>query len=143
VPHTPGMADPVSWLLIRSGWTVVSADGQEIGRVDEVAGDESHDIFDGLAVATSMLGKPRYVPAEQVGRIEDGTVHLTLTRDQCDDLREYLEPATSVEIEPGGGAVKGELRGLESRFVDPPQSHEHPVNLWRRLWFALRRPFRR
>jgi len=136
------MADPVSWFLIRRGWTVVSADGEEIGRVDEVAGDETHDIFDGLAVATTTLGKPRYVPAEQVGRIEEGTVHLTLTRDQCDELREYLEPATSAEIEPGGGAVKGELRGLESRFVDPPQTQEHPVNFWRRLWFAVRRPFR-
>jgi hypothetical protein len=137
------MADPVSWFLIRSGWTVVSADGHEIGRVDEVTGDETHDIFDGLAVATSMLGKPRYVPAEQVGTIEKGTVHLTLTRDECDQLREYLEPATSAEIEPGGGAVSGELRGLESRFVDPPQTHEHPVNIWRRLWFAVKRPFGR
>jgi hypothetical protein len=143
VPHTPRVADPVSWFLIRSGWTVVSADGHEIGRVDEVTGDETHDIFDGLAVATSMLGKPRYVPAEQVGTIEEGTVHLTITSDQFDQLGEYLEPATSAEIEPGGGAVKGELRGLESRFVDPPQTHEHPMNVWRRLWFAVRRPFKR
>jgi hypothetical protein len=143
VPHTPRVADPVSWFLIRSGWTVVSADGHELGRVDEVTGDETHDIFDGLAVATSMLGKPRYVPAEQVGTIEEGTVHLTITSDQFDQLGEYLEPATSAEIEPGGGAVKGELRGLESRFVDPPQTHEHPMNVWRRLWFAVRRPFKR
>ena len=141
--HTPRVADPVSWFLIRSGWKVVSADGHEIGRVDEVTGDETHDIFDGLAVATSVLGKPRYVPAERVATIEEGTVHLTLTRDECDRLQEYLEPATSAEIEPGGGAVKGELRELESRFVDPPQTKEHPVNLWRRLWFAVRRPFRR
>jgi hypothetical protein len=137
------MADPVSWFLIRSGWTVVSADGHEVGRVDEVAGDETHDIFDGLAVSTGVLGKPRYVPAEQVGTIEEGTIHLTLTRDQCDRLGEYMEPATSAEIEPGGGAVSGELRGLESRFVDPPQTHEHPVNIWRRLWFAVKRPFGR
>ena len=143
MPHTPRMADPVSWFLIRSGWTVVSADGHEIGRVDEVTGDETHDIFDGLAVATSVLGKPRYVPAERVGTIEEGTVHLTLTRDECAGLKEYLEPATSAEIEPGGGAVKGELRELESRFVDPPQTKEHSVNLWRRLWFAVRRPFGR
>jgi hypothetical protein len=133
----------VSWFLIRSGWTVVSADGHEVGRVDEVAGDETHDIFDGLVIATSMLGKPRYVPAEQVGTIEEGTIHLTLSRDQCERLGEYLEPATSAEIEPGGGAVAGELRGLESRFVEPPQTHEHPVNVWRRLWFVVRRPFSR
>src|SRR5437763_15110699 len=119
------MADPVSWFLIRPGWKVVASDGAELGRVDEVAGDEDSDIFDGLAVATSVLGKPRYVPAEQVGRIEEGTVHLTLTRDQCDQLREYFEPATNAEVAPGGGAVSSELRGLESRFVDPPQTHGH------------------
>ena len=133
------MTDPVSWFLIRSGWTVVSADGHQIGRVDEVAGDENHDIFDGLAVATSVLGKPRYVPAEQVGTIEEGTIHLTLTRDEFDRVGEYLEPATSARIDPEGGRIGAELRGLESRFVDPPQKHAHPMNVWRRLSFALRR----
>ena len=54
------MADPVSWLMIRPGWKVYSSDGTEVGAVDEVAGDESQDIFDGLAVATSALGKPIY-----------------------------------------------------------------------------------
>jgi hypothetical protein len=55
--------------MIRPGWKVYSADGAEVGQVDEVAGDDSHDIFDGLAIATSALGKPRYVPAERVGTI--------------------------------------------------------------------------
>jgi hypothetical protein len=137
------MADPVSWFLIRSGWKVVSADGREVGRVDEVTGDEDSDIFDGLAVATSALGRPRYVPAEQVGRIEDGVIHLTLTEDEVKGLGEYLEPATSAEIEPGGGRLAGELRGLESRFVDPPETRAHRMNIWRRLAFALRRLVRR
>jgi hypothetical protein len=137
------VADPVSWFLIRSGWKVVSADGREVGRVDEVAGDEDHDIFDGLAIATRALGRPRYVPAEQVGRIEEGVIHLMLTGDQVDRLGEYLEPPTSAEIEPGGGRVAGELRGLESRFVDPPQTHPHRMNVWRRLGFFVRRLLRR
>src|SRR5262245_60479477 len=115
------MADPVSWFLIRPGWKVVSADGHDVGRVDEVTGDEDHDIFDGLAVAPSALGRPRYVPAEQVGRIEEGVVFLTLSREAVEREGEFLEPPTSAEIEPGGGVVAGELRGLESRFVDPPQ----------------------
>ena len=42
-----GADDPVSWLLIRRGWQVVSSDGAEVGNVDEVVGDDEHDIFDG------------------------------------------------------------------------------------------------
>jgi hypothetical protein len=137
------MADPVSWFLIRPGWKVVSADGHDVGRVDEVTGDEEHDIFDGLAVATSALARPSYVPAEQVTRIEEGVVHLRLTADEVERLGEFLEPATSAEIEPGGGRLLGELRELESRFVDPPQTHPHRINVWRRLGFLLRRLVRR
>ena len=133
------MADPVSWLLIEPGWKVLASDGSEVGQVDEVAGDSNEDIFNGLAVATSAVGKPRYVPAEQVAEITEGTVRLSLTRDDVDRLGEYLEPATSAQIDPKGGMIGAELRGLESRFVDPPQKHAHPVNVWRRLSFALRR----
>jgi hypothetical protein len=83
------MGDPVSWFLIRPGWKVVAADGSEVGTVEDIAGDEDHDIFDGLAVATGILGKPRYVPAEQVRRIEEGTVQLALGPDAASRLGEY------------------------------------------------------
>jgi hypothetical protein len=136
------MGDPVSWFLIRPGWKVVAADGEEIGVVDEVAGDEDHDIFDGLAVATSVLGSPRYVPSEQVTTIEEGVVHVSLGSAEAEQLAAYLEPATNAEIEPGGGRIAAAARGVESRFVDPPEKHAHPVNIWRRLAFLLRRPFR-
>ena len=89
------MADPVSWLMIETGWKVLAADGSEVGEVDEVAGDDTEDIFDGLAIATTALGKPRYVPAEQVTQITDGVVHLSLTPEQVSALGEYLEPATT------------------------------------------------
>jgi hypothetical protein len=137
------MGDPVSWFLIRRGWKVVGSDGADVGTVEEVAGDEDHDIFDGLAVATSALGAPRYVPSEQVGRIEEGVVMLSLTGEEAKRLGDYLEPATNAQIEPGGGRVAGALRGLESRFVDPPERRAHPVNVWRRLVYLLSRPFRR
>src|SRR5881409_2464420 len=107
------MADPVSWLLIRPGWKVVAADGAEIGRVDEVAGDEDVDIFDGLAIATSALGKPRYVPAEQVVEITEGAVRLSISQEQVEQLGEYLEPATSAEIEPDSKGGIGEGVGAE------------------------------
>lgn len=83
------MPDPVSWLMIRPGWKVVASDGEDVGTVDEVAGDDTVDIFDGLAVSTSVLGKPRYVPSEQVGQILEGEVHLTISSEQAKSLAEY------------------------------------------------------
>src|SRR5207237_4642092 len=99
VRQTGEVADPVSWLLIEPGWKVLAADGSEVGKVDEVTGDSNADIFDGLAIATSALGKPRYVPSEQVAEIVEGTVRLKLSPEQVEALDEYLEPATSAEIE--------------------------------------------
>lgn len=132
------MADPVSWYLIRPGWKVVAADGAEFGSVDEVAGDENADIFDGLAVATGTFAKPRYVPAEQVGAIEEGVVHLTVDSAEAARLGEYLEPATSAEIDPAGGRAGAAVHKVES-LLDPPQTHAHPMNVWRRIAFAVRR----
>jgi hypothetical protein len=138
------MADPVSWLMIETGWDVLAADGSKVGEVDEVAGDDTEDIFDGLAVATSALGAPRYVPAEQVVEITNGSVRLSLTPEQVEQLPEYVEPATSLEIEPEskgglGESVAAELREVEAKAVAPIQEHEHPMNFWRRLAFFFRR----
>jgi hypothetical protein len=137
-------ADPVSWLLIRPGWKVVAADGSAIGDVDEVVGDENQDIFDGLAIATSAFGRPRYVPAEEVDRITDGVVHLRTNAEDAHAFGEYLEPASSEQIEAeskGGLAeeLRGDLRDLEGRVLAPTQRHEHAMNIWRRIWFFFRR----
>jgi len=142
------MADPVSWLMIETGWKVIASDGSEVGEVDEIAGDSSLDIFDGLAIATSAFGKPRYVPAEQVAEITEGTVRLKLTKDQVDQLGEYLEPATSAEIEGDnkaglGASVGAEARELEGKVFAPTQKREHSMNVWRRIAFFVRRLFRR
>jgi hypothetical protein len=138
------VADPVSWLLIRPGWKVLASDQTEVGEVDEVAGDDNADIFDGLAIATSAFGKPRYVPSEQVGQITEGYVHLTLTPEQVAALGEYREPATSAIIEPdssggAGSALGAELRELEGKVFAPTQRHEHSMNIWRRIAFFFRR----
>jgi hypothetical protein len=138
------MAEPVSWLLIRPGWRVVAADGSPVGEVDEVAGDETQDIFDGLSVATGALAKPRYVPAEQVAEIVEGEVRLALTREQVEALDEYLEPATSAQIEPEsstgvGERLTGELRGLEADVVAPIQRREHSLTLLQRVAHFVRR----
>jgi hypothetical protein len=141
------MADPVSWLLIEPGWKVRAADDSEVGEVDEVVGDSNADIFDGLAIATSRLGKPRYVPSEQVAEITEGTVALSLTPAQVEQLREYLEPATSAQIEPNskggiGESLSADARELEGKVFAPTQRQQHSMNLWRRIAYFFRRLFR-
>jgi len=127
--------DPVSWLLIEPGWHVVDASGGEIGKVEAVTGDSGADIFDGLAVATGMLARPKYVPAEQVGQITTGTVQLELDRSAFDALGEYEEPADSVEVEGDTSSI-GER--LEADVIHEDR-REHRETLVRRIaaWLGL------
>jgi hypothetical protein len=75
--------------MITPGWRVYASDGTEVGQVDEVTGDENADIFDGLAVAASALGKPKYVPAENVTTITEGRVDLSLSSADFEGSNEF------------------------------------------------------
>jgi hypothetical protein len=94
------MPDPVAWTVIERGWKVFDAAGDEIGYVDEITGDENVDIFDGLTISHGVLSKPHYVPSENVARILDGEVHLSLSRADVEKLAEYTEPPVEEEILP-------------------------------------------
>jgi hypothetical protein len=128
--------DPVSWFLIEPGWTVVDATGEDVGTVDEVVGDSSDDIFNGLSISTSLLGRPRYVPSEQVGEITEGRVHLKLSKDRIGHLGEYEEPPTTAEILP---EQAGRVRRAESAVEAPIHSHEERLNILTRIRHAFRR----
>jgi hypothetical protein len=133
-------ADPVSWFLIEPGWKVVDAEGKEVGSVDEVVGDSSDDIFNGLSVSTSVLGKPRYVPSEQVDTITEGQIRLKLSGTQVQGLGEYEEPPTSAEILP---EEAGALTRAEAAVEAPIHRREEHLNILTRIWHALRRTFQR
>ena len=74
------MADPVAWTFVEKGWAVVSSDGETVGTIASVDGDEELDIFDGIEVrrGADILSTPKYIASEHVGAIEVGTVHLTV-----------------------------------------------------------------
>ena len=139
------VGDPVSWLMIRPGWKVYASDGTEIGQVDEVSGDENVDIFDGLAVAASALAKPRYVPAESVTTITEGRVDLSLSSADFAETNEFLEPATSAQIEPADHRALGETIGADAREVEGkaihPVERQQSVGLVRRVYLRFRRAF--
>jgi sporulation protein YlmC with PRC-barrel domain len=62
--------DRVAWLLIEPGWKVVDANGEKVGKVDELLADEETDIFHGLIVD----GKE--IDADRVGEIREGEIRL-------------------------------------------------------------------
>ena len=74
---------------MEPGWDVVDSAGESVGKIDEVLGDKNRDIFDGLAVSTGLVGKPKYVPAERVGEIREDRVQLELSADEVDRLEPY------------------------------------------------------
>jgi hypothetical protein len=129
--------DPVAWTMIESGWNVVASDGEDVGHVDEVTGDSTADIFNGLAISSGPLGKPRYVPAEQVARIVEGRVELALTSDEVKRLGTYDEPPESAEILPEKASV---LERAEEAVVGRVESE--PMSPLRRLMFWLESLFR-
>ena len=86
------MPDPVSWFVIERGWEVVGSDESKLGTVEDVLGDQERDIFDGLSVATGVIGKPRYVAAELVQEIVEGSVRLSIGQDEAERLDEYDAP---------------------------------------------------
>jgi hypothetical protein len=132
--------DPVSWFLIERGWRVVDSGGQEIGSVDEIVGDSSDDIFNGLAISTSLLGRPRYVPSEQVGLIIDGRVQLRISNEEAERLGEFEEPPTTAQILPESASA---VRRADASIEAPIHSHVERVNFLTRVRDAFRRLVRR
>ena len=110
------MPDQVAWVMIERGWKVITSDGVEVGSVDERVGDENVDIFDGLAISASALGRKKtYVPSEQVGAIYEGEVHLNITQEQVARLGDFTESPPSEQIEPEN-APNPIVRALKRAF---------------------------
>lgn len=78
--------------MVEPGWQVVDERGDDVGHVDEVIGEPEADVFNGLAISGGLLGRRRYVPAEVVGEIQRGTVHLTVPSDRLAEIERRAEP---------------------------------------------------
>jgi hypothetical protein len=94
-------SDPVSWLQIAQGWSVVASDGVSIGSVTQVEGDKQEDIFDGLAVQRAQPGRIVYVPGEQVGLVYPGRVTLKIASTEVSRLQPFQAPPPETKWLPG------------------------------------------
>jgi len=79
----------VAWIAIETGAVVHAADGSRIGTMKQVAGDEEHDIFDGLVVTTPASETPRYIAAERVTGIWPMRIETDLDADEAASLPEH------------------------------------------------------
>ncbi len=97
----------VSWKMIQNGWAVHASDGERVGVVFLVVGDENEDIFNGLAITQhggfafhNYADRPHYIEAAKVGEIDDSErVNLTITAAEAGDLPVH-DPPQSAEISP-------------------------------------------
>jgi hypothetical protein len=88
------MPDPVAWTAVEKGWAVYDRDGEQVGTVEEIAGDENADIFDGFGIKTGTFSGVKYVPAEIVESIAVGEVRLTISGSEVaplEDMRAEVE----------------------------------------------------
>lgn len=104
-----GVGDPVSWLQIEQGWTVVTSDGVVVGTVAQTEGDKNDDIFDGLAVEAGKPAPIRYVPGEIVGQIFPGKVTLKIGSADLDTLEPFHAAPPETKWVPGKAPLSTRL----------------------------------
>jgi len=88
------MPDPVAWKAVEKGWAVYDRDGEEVGTVEEIAGDAEADIFDGFGIKAAGHSEVKYVQAEIVASIAVGEIRLTISGSEVaalEDLHEEVE----------------------------------------------------
>lgn len=87
----PDDQQPVSWKTIPDNSAVFSSDGEEVGAVYEVLGSEQSDVFHGIVVRSGLLGKDVVVVADQIERLSNGRIDVTLSAEQMRDLEPFQE----------------------------------------------------
>lgn len=81
----------VAWLATKENAPVIDADGNEVGRVDLVLGDDDDNIFHGLAVKLEHRRGVVEIPGAKVDRITSERVYTTLTAAEIESLEPYEE----------------------------------------------------
>ncbi|MDQ3870431.1 MAG: PRC-barrel domain-containing protein [Chloroflexota bacterium] len=112
--------DPISYLTLQRGTDVLSSEGERVGVVEHVLGDEGTGIFDGIIIDTRLgPGGLRFVDAPEVEALHEDAVVLDV-------------PAAEVERlpKPEPGPAVMEHHGVE----DSESELEHKL---RRAWEVI------
>ena len=80
------MADEqISWMTLDKGVSIVTSDGTELGKVDEVVADRQKDIFSGLTFSGGIFSDDRFVPADLIDQMTTEQVTLTISAAEAEE----------------------------------------------------------
>jgi uncharacterized protein YrrD len=98
------LGKPVSYEVLNRGTPVYSADGERIGTVAHVLAAEDEDVFDGIVIGEHAFGEDhRFADADDVERIYERGVVLTLTRAACEQLPRPSANPGVLRVDPAEG----------------------------------------
>ena len=79
--------EPVSYLTLKRGTDVISADGNSVGVVEHVLSDEATGVFDGIVIDTRLgPGGLHFVDAPEVAELRESAVVLTISAAEVERL---------------------------------------------------------
>ncbi len=82
------LGEPASYLTLKPGTPVYSADAEAIGEVTHVLADQGEDVFDGIVIGEHVFGEGhRFADAADVQEIFEHGVVLKLDRAACEQLQ--------------------------------------------------------
>ena len=82
----------MAWTALPRDAAVVDGDGDEIGRVKYVLGDEQEDIFHGIAMRRASDGETVEVPWRRIKQMTEQHVVTDVSTDEAGALAAYREP---------------------------------------------------
>lgn len=102
--------EPASYLTLDEECSVISSDGEEVGKVQHVLSDEDEDVFDGIVIDTHLgPGGLLFVDAQQVKECRERAVMLTVPAAEIEKLPKP-EPNPSVMENHGVEDSEGPLQ---------------------------------
>jgi hypothetical protein len=113
---TMDLGAPISYLVLERGTDVFSSDDQAIGRVEHVLADDREDVFDGIVITRSGIGRGHvFADADEIGQIYERGVVLKLDKRAAEQLPEPSANPAVVGEDPGD-RVTGKLRRAWDRL---------------------------
>ena len=103
----------ISYLVLKAGVPVYSADGEQVGSVVRAMWVQEKDVFDGIVIrAAAGRHDRRFVDAPEVGEIYEGGVVLTISAAEAAQLPKPGENPAALSVGPDDlvGGSQGRFR---------------------------------
>lgn len=96
---------PIHYAAVKRGTPVYAADGEQVGRVDEVIDNFDEHILDGFVIEITD-GELRFVDAPEVAKTAERAVRLTIDSDAAAQLPPPEKAPPSFKPRRGGRLSK-------------------------------------